>query len=111
MQTEDRTDAIPKEAETRPPASGGDRNGPNFKRGWGKDSDLLPGDLLLILQSVREGWNTPKPVCDAIIREVVVAALDAQKPRLTLAAVRCAIDMVKDNRGGFDAWRRRRAKG
>lgn len=84
---------------------------PVLKGGWGKSSDLRPGDLLLIRRAVREGWDTPKPVCDAIIRDVVVAALDAQKPRLTLAAIRTAIDMVKDQQGGFDAWRRRRAKG
>ena len=80
-----------------------------LKGGWGKSSDLRPGDLLLVRQAIREGWNTPKPVCDAIIRDVVIAALDAQKPRLTLAAIRTAIDMVKDQQGGFDRHPSRRA--
>lgn len=42
----------------------------------------------------REGWDTPQPVRDAIVNEVVIGALNPETPRLTLAAVRCAIDMV-----------------
>ena len=78
--------------------------------GWGKDSDLRPGDMLLIRKAIREGWNTPQPVRDAIVGEILPAALDPIRPRLTLAAVRVAIDMVKDNRGGFDAYRRRQRR-
>ena len=81
---------------------------PVLKGGWGKGSDLRPGDLLLIRRAVREGWPTPPAVCDAIIRDVVTAALEAEKPRLTLAAVRVCIDVVKDQQGGFDARRRQR---
>lgn len=84
--------------------------GPGLLGGWGKGSDLRPGDLLLIRRAVREGWATPPAVCDAIIRDVVASALHVQKPRLTLAAVRVVIDMVKDQQGGFDAFRRRQRR-
>lgn len=77
--------------------------------GWGKGSDLRPGDLLLIRKAIREGWDTPQAVRDAIVRDVVMRALDVRRPRLTLAVIRCAIDMVKSNRGGFDRHPSRRA--
>jgi hypothetical protein len=56
--------------------------------------------MLLIRQAIREGWDTPQPVRDAIVNEILPAALDPVRPRMTLAAVRVAIDMVKDNQGG-----------
>ena len=77
--------------------------------GWGQSSEIRACDLLLVRQAIREGWDTPQHVRDAIVRDVVISSLNAQRPRLTLAAVRCAIDMVKDSRGGFDRHPSRRA--
>ncbi len=78
--------------------------------GWGKDSDLRPGDLLLIRQAIREGWDVSPPVRDAIVREIIPVAIDTIRPRLTLGAIRVVIDMVKDNRGGFDRHPSRRGR-
>jgi hypothetical protein len=80
---------------------------PVLRGGWGRGSEVQPSDLLLIRKAVREDWDTPPEVCAAIIKDVVTSVLKSQKPRLTLAAVRVCIDMVKANQGGFDAPRRR----
>jgi hypothetical protein len=84
--------------------------GPILRGGWGRGSEIRPRDLLLIRQAIREGWETPPDVGAAIIRDVVSSALDAKKPRLSLAAVRVCIDAVKDQHGGFDAFRRRQRR-
>ena len=55
-----------------------------------------------IRHAIREGWDAPQSVRDALVNDIIVPALDAPKRRLTLAAICSAIDMVQDNRGGFD---------
>lgn len=83
---------------------------PILQGGWGRGSEIRPRDLLLIRQAIREGWDTPPAVAAAIIRQVVSSALAAQKPRLSLAAVRVCIDVVKAEQGGVDRLGRRRGR-
>jgi hypothetical protein len=80
---------------------------PVLRGGWGKSSEIRPGDLLLIRQAIREGWDTPPDAAAAIINDVVGAAVESKKPRLTIAACRVVIDCVKAVQGGFDRQRRR----
>jgi hypothetical protein len=84
---------------------------PVLRGGWGRGSEIRPADLLLIRQSVREGWDIPFAQAKSLINDVVVSASKAtDKPRLQIAAVRVVIDVVKAEQGGFDYLQRRRAK-
>lgn len=95
--------AIQKEAEKRDRRRAeATATAPVLLGGWGKGSDLRPSDELLIRKTIRGGWDTPQPVRDAIVRDIVPAALDPIRPRLTLTVIRTVIDMVKDNQGRFD---------
>lgn len=80
---------------------------PVLRGGWGKGSEIRPRDLLLIHRAVREGWETDPDIGAAIIRDVVVSAMESQEPRLINGAVRVAIDVVKAEHGGFDYLRQR----
>jgi hypothetical protein len=83
---------------------------PVLRGGWGRGSEIRPADLLLIRQAVREGWETDPDKGAAIIQDVVVSAMESQEARLTIAAVRVLIDVVKAEQGGFDYLQRRRGR-
>ncbi len=73
---------------------------PVLKGDWGAESKRPRGDMLLIRKAIRGGWDVPQAVRDAIVDDVIPAALESIRPRLTLSAVRAVIEMVEADRRG-----------
>lgn len=76
---------------TAPPPAG--------KGGWGNGLPISLSDLLLVRRAIREGWPTPQPVRDAVVRDVTdVALLEVpESPRRFLAAVKVCTAMEGAN--------------
>ena len=70
---------------------------PKRRGGWGEGYPVAPRDLLLVRQAIREVWDIPPDVCDAVVNDVYAVASSAEKPRRLLAAVRVFIDMEREN--------------
>ena len=62
--------------------------------GWGPDSELTRGDLLLVRRAVRERWETSPENGAAIIRGITAAALASNNGRMVNSVVRVCLDVA-----------------
>jgi hypothetical protein len=73
---------------------------PGTAGGWGKDSEVDRGDLLLIRKAIRQRWSTPAATRQAIVArlsQLLSEAKTAGNVRLQLSIFATYIDMQADN--------------
>ena len=71
---------------------------PQLAGGWGQGAPVSRSDLLLVRQTIREGWRVPQDVYEAVVRDVVAIAIDPDvETRMYIAAARTLIKMASEN--------------
>lgn len=65
--------------------------------GWGQGAPIYRRDLLLVRQSIREGWPTSPEVRKLVARDVVNLTLATDSTKMAIAGFRAILAMMKDN--------------